>query len=159
MENAAATIKRNSLYDRIFAEIQKAGLELFEMLGVALTPRHTTINRGADICKKEKINVLLAVGGGSVIDVAKFVSPASFYDRDVWDFFTKKAEMPRFRPIVTIQTISSTSSEMDAYGIAGNLDTAEKIPLYHPELMPKASFLDPTVTYSVNRYQTAWYRY
>ena len=149
------TIKRIGLYDKIQAEIKKAGLECYEMPGVAPNPRHTTINRGAEICRKEKIDVLLAVGGGSVIDVAKFISPATFYDGDAWDFFTKKAKMTQFLPVVTIPTISGTGSEMDAYGIAGNLDTEEKIALYHPQLMPKASFLDPTVTYSVNHYQTA----
>ncbi len=149
------TIKRNGLYDRITAEISKAGLELFEMPGVAPNPRHTTVNRGAAICREKQIDVLLAVGGGSVIDVAKFISPASFYAGDAWDFFTGKAEMTRFLPVVTIPTISGTGSEMDAYGIVGNLETSEKIPLYHPGLMPKASFLDPTLTYSVNRYQTA----
>ena len=84
------TIKRIGLYDKIQAEIKKAGLECYEMPGVAPNPRHTTINRGAEICRKEKIDVLLAVGGGSVIDVAKFISPATFYDGDAWDFFTKK---------------------------------------------------------------------
>lgn len=149
------SIKKIGLYDTIINEIKKAGLELFELSGVEPNPRHTTINKGAEICKKENIDVILAVGGGSVIDAAKFISPSAFYDGDCWDFFTKKAEMTKFLPIVTVLTVCGTGSEMDAFGIVTNLETEDKIPLSHPELTPKTSFLDPTVTYTVSRYQTA----
>lgn len=149
------SIKKTGLYDKVAAAIKKAGLELFELSGIEPNPRHTSVNRGADICKKEQIDVLLAVGGGSVIDTAKFISPAASYDGDAWDFFTGKAQMTTFLPIVTILTLSGTGSEMDAFGIINNKETNEKIPLAHPSLFPKASFLDPTITYTVNRYQTA----
>lgn len=149
------SIKKTGLYNKVALEIKKAGLELFELSGVDPNPRHTTVNQGANICKKEKIDVLLAVGGGSVIDATKFISPAAFYDGDAWDFFTGKAEMVKFLPIVTILTLSGTGSEMDAFGIINNSDTLEKIPLSHPDLAPKASFLDPVNTYSVNQFQTA----
>lgn len=149
------SIKKTGLYNKVALEIKKAGLELFELSGVDPNPRHTTVNQGANICKKEKIDVLLAVGGGSVIDATKFISPAAFYDGDAWDFFTGKAEMVKFLPIVTILTLSGTGSEMDTFGIINNPETLEKIPLSHPELAPKASFLDPVNTYSVNQFQTA----
>lgn len=155
MVYGGGSIKKTGLYDKVSQEIKKAGLELFELSGVDPNPRHVTVNQGAEICKRELIDVLLAVGGGSVIDATKFMSPAAFYNGDVWDFFTGKAQMTNFLPIVTILTLSGTGSEMDAFGIINNLDTLDKIPLFHPALAPKASFLDPTVTYTVNRFQTA----
>jgi len=149
------SVKKTGLYGKIVEEIKKANLELFELSGIEPNPRHTSVNKGAEICKKENIDVILAVGGGSVIDVAKFISPATFYDGDSWDFFTRKTKMTAFLPVVTILTLSGTGSEMDSFGIINNLDTNEKIPLAHPSLFPKASFLDPTITYTVNAYQTA----
>lgn len=149
------SIKKTGLYDKVAEEIEKAGLELFELSGIEPNPRHTSVNKGAGICKKKNIDVILAVGGGSVIDTAKFISPAAFHDGDSWDFFSGKAQMTRFLPIVTILTLSGTGSEMDGFGIISNVDTDEKIPLAHPSLFPKASFLDPTITYTVGKYQTA----
>lgn len=149
------SIKRTGLYGNIIKEINKAGLELFELSGIEPNPRHTAVNAGADICKKENIDVLLAVGGGSVLDSAKFISPAAFYEGDAWDFFTGKVQMAKFLPIISVLTLSGTGSEMDPFGIISNVETDEKIPLSHPALFPKASFLDPTTTYTLNKYQTA----
>lgn len=149
------SIKKTGLYDRITEEIKKAGLELFECSGIEPNPRHTSVNKGADICKKEKIDVLLAVGGGSVIDASKFIGAAAYYDGDAWDILTQKAPITNCLPIVTVLTLAATSSEMDAGGVISNLETKDKVGMMHPSLLPKASFLDPTNTYTVNKYQTA----
>ncbi len=148
-------IKSTELYKEIAKEAQKASLQLFEQGGVEPNPRHSTVNRMADFCKKEGVDVLLAVGGGSVMDCAKFVSAATYYDGDCWDFFSGKAKMEKFLPLLTVPTLSGTGSDMDAFGIVSNEDRKEKLPLYHPELFPKVSFLDPTLTYSVSPFQTA----
>lgn len=148
-------LKTLPLYQRILEQVAKAHLELFELGGVEPNPRHTTVNRAATLCKKKGIQVLLAVGGGSVIDCAKLTSPTAFYDGDCWDFVTGKATMSRFLPIVTIPTISGTGTDMDAYGIVSNSETLDKLPFFHPELYPVASFLDPRETFSVSPFQTA----
>ena len=148
-------IKKTALYSSIKQVAADASVTLFEAGGVEPNPRHITVNRMAAICKKENIDVVLAVGGGSVIDCAKFVSAAAFYEGDAWDFFAGKAKMERFLPAITIPTLAGTGSDMDAFGIVTNEDTAEKIPLYHPSLFPVASFLDPTLTYTVPPFQTA----
>ena len=148
-------ITRTSLYANIKKVAADASVTLFEGGGVEPNPRHTTVNRMAALCGKENIDVILAVGGGSVIDCAKFVSAATFYEGDAWDFFAGKAQMEHFLPVITIPTLAGTGSDMDAFGIVTNEDTAEKIPLYHPSLFPVASFLDPTLTYTVSPYQTA----
>lgn len=149
------SIKKSGLYDKVKSEIENAGLELFECSGIEPNPRHTSVNKGAEICKKEHIDVLLAVGGGSVIDATKFIGAAAYYDGDAWDILIEKAPVTNCLPIVTILTLSATGSEMDAGGVISNLETQDKIGLFHPLMQPKVSFLDPTNTYSVNEYQTA----
>lgn len=155
MVYGGGSIKKIGLYDKITEEIKEAGLELFECSGIEPNPRITSVNRGADICKQEKIDVLLAVGGGSTIDATKFIGAAAYYDGDAWDIMTGKAQIVNCLPIVTVLTLSATGSEMDAGGVISNLETKDKIGMMHPVLLPKVSFLDPTNTYSVNEYQTA----
>lgn len=149
------SIKRSGLYDKVVAEIQKAGLELFELSGIDPNPRVASVNAGADICKKKGIEVLLAVGGGSVIDCTKYIGAAAYYDGDAWDILLKKVPVEKCLPILDILTLSATGSEMDAGGVISNPDTKDKIGLSFPPMQPKVSFLDPTLTYTVNAYQTA----
>lgn len=149
------SIKKTGLYDKVVHEIKSAGLEVFECSGIEPNPRHTSVNKGADICKKEKIDVLLAVGGGSVLDATKFIGAGTFYDGDIWDIMTGKAAITNSLPIVTILTLAATGSEMNRGGVISNIETQDKIGKSNPALLPKVSFLDPTNTYSVNEYQTA----
>ena len=148
-------IKGTDIYRELIEQVKLYNLELFEMGGVEPNPRSYSVNKAVDICKREKIDVLLPIGGGSIIDCAKLASPAAFYDGDAWDFITGKAVMEKFIPIVAISTISGTGTDMDAYGIVSNAETDDKLPFFHPGLFPVASFLDPSVTYSVSPFQTA----
>ena len=149
------SIKRIGLYGKVIAELKKVGMEIFELAGVEPNPRHTTVNRGAAICKENKIDVLLAVGGGSTIDCTKAIAAAYYYDGDGWDLVTGKAQVTNALPICTVLTIAATGSEMDCGGVISNIDTNEKLAIVHPLLFPKVSFLDPTNTFSVSAYQTA----
>lgn len=149
------SIKKTGLYDRVVAEIKAAGLELFELSGIDPNPRVSSVNAGANICKKEHIDVLLAVGGGSVIDCTKYIGAAAFYDGDAWDILLQKFNVTQCIPIVTVLTLSATGSEMDSAGVISNPATHEKIGLLFPPMRPKVSFLDPTATYTVSAYQTA----
>ena len=79
------SIKKTGLYDRVTAEICRAGLELFELSGIEPNPRVDSVRKGAELCRREKIDVLLAVGGGSVIDATKFIGAGTFYDGDPWE--------------------------------------------------------------------------
>lgn len=149
------SIKKTGLYDRVMEELKKAGMTVFELSGIEPNPRHTTVNRGADICKKEKIDVLLAVGGGSTIDCTKAIAAATFYDGDSWDLVTRRAPVTGALPILTVLTLAATGSEMDSGGVISNIETREKYGLIHPMLLPKVSFLDPANTYTVSAFQTA----
>ena len=149
------SIKKSGLYDKVVEEITKAGLELFELSGIEPNPRVASVNEGAAICKREKIDVLLAVGGGSVIDCTKFIGAATFYDGDAWDILMQKVDVTQCLPIIDILTLAATGSEMDSAGVISNPETQDKIGLLFPVMRPKVSFLDPTNTYTVNKYQTA----
>jgi alcohol dehydrogenase YqhD (iron-dependent ADH family) len=155
MTYGGGSIKKIGLYDKIVAELEKAGLELFELSGIDPNPRVSSVNAGADICKKEEIDVLLAVGGGSVLDCTKYIGAATYYDGDAWDILLQKVPVEKCLPIITVLTLAATGSEMDAGGVISNLETKDKIGLIFPVMQPKVSFLDPTATYTVNEFQTA----
>lgn len=149
------SIKKIGLYDNVIKEMKEAGLEVFELGGIDPNPRVSSVNEGADICKKENIDVVLAVGGGSVLDCAKYIGAAAFYDGDAWDILEQKTTVEKCLPIITILTLAATGSEMDAGGVISNPETKDKIGLMFPVMQPKVSFLDPTNTYTVSKYQTA----
>lgn len=151
------SVKRTGLYDKITREIAAAGLELFELPGIEPNPRIESVREGARLCKEHKIDVLLAVGGGSTIDATKFMAAGACVDFDPWDFLdlSKRAPVGKALPIVSILTLSATGSEMDSGGVITNLATNDKIGRQDPHLLPKASFLDPTNTFTVSAYQTA----
>lgn len=149
------SIKKMGLYDAVIAEMEKAGLEVYELSGIEPNPRIDSVRKGAQICKDEGIDVLLAVGGGSTLDATKWIAAGACYDGDAWDFFSKQAPVERALPIVTILTLAATGSEMNTAGVISNPETQDKIGRLDKKLFPKASFLDPTNTYSVSKYQTA----
>lgn len=149
------SIKKTGLYDDVIKELNAIGATVFELSGIEPNPRHTTVNRGADICKKEHIDVILAVGGGSTIDCSKAIASATFYDGDSWDLVIQKAPITKALPIITVLTLAATGSEMNAGGVISNVDTNEKYGFFSPFMQPKASFLNPSNTFTVSKFQTA----
>ena len=149
------SIKKLGLYDAVIDEINKAGLTFYELSGIAPNPRIESVRDGAQICKDKKIDVILAVGGGSTLDAAKWMAAGACVDHDPWDFFSKWSPVKKALPLVTVLTLSATGSEMDCGGVISNLETKDKIGRMEPALLPKVSFLDPSVTYTVSKYQTA----
>ena len=131
------SIKRSGLYDRVIAELRGAGMEIFELSGIEPNPRIDSVREGVKICKEQSIDVLLAVGGGSTIDATKFMAAGACVEHDAWEFFGANA-----KPI-------------DTGGVISNLETGDKLGRLAQPLLPKVSFLDPTLTYSVSKYQTA----
>ena len=149
------SIKQNGIYNKIVNEINKKNLEVYELFGVLPNPRVDLVREGVKICKEKNIDVILAVGGGSVIDAAKYISAGACVEHDPWDFLSKNAPIEKALPLVTVLTISAAGSEMDNSAVLSNEETNDKIGKKHQLFYPKVSFLDPTFTYSVNSYQTA----
>lgn len=150
------SIKRNGLYDQVMSVLKESNMEVFELAGVEPNPRLSTAKRGADLCKKEGIEVILAVGGGSVIDCTKLIAAAAKYDGDPWDFVTKKATPAEALPFGTVLTLAATGSEMNAGSVITNEDTQEKYGWGTPLVYPKFSILDPVNTFSVPKDQTVY---
>lgn len=150
------SIKRNGIYDKVMAELKAAGCEVYELAGVEPNPRISSVRKGADICKKEGVEFVLAVGGGSVIDCAKTIAAAALYDGDPWDLVTKKAKPEQALPLGTVLTLAATGSEMNSGAVITNWETREKFGWGSPLLYPKFSILDPENTYTVPKDQTVY---
>jgi alcohol dehydrogenase YqhD (iron-dependent ADH family) len=150
------SIKKNGIYNQVMSALNEAGMEIFELAGVEPNPRLSTAKRGADLCKKEGIEVILAVGGGSVIDCTKLIAAAAKYDGNPWDFVTKKEFPKEALPFGTILTLAATGSEMNAGSVITNEETQEKYGWGNPLVYPRFSILDPVNTFSVPLDQTVY---
>jgi alcohol dehydrogenase YqhD (iron-dependent ADH family) len=148
------SIKKNGLYDQVIPQLCQAGLTIFEVNGVQPNPRLTSVNQGIKLCREHRIEFILAVGGGSVIDAAKAMAAGAKYDGDVWDFYEQRAECTAALPLGTVLTLAATGSEMNGNSVITNWETNQKLAIGSPHLIPKFSILDPTLTFSVSRDQT-----
>lgn len=153
MTYGGGSIKRSGLYDKL-KELLK-DFEIFELSGVEPNPRVSTVNRGVEICKKEGIDLILAVGGGSTIDCSKAIAAGAYYDGDAWDLVTGKAPIENALPLAVVLTLAATGSEMDCAAVISNENTEEKLLMGHPLLLPRVSVLNPENTFTVPAYQTA----
>ena len=149
------SIKKIGLYDKVIAELKTAGKNVFELNGIEPNPKISSVREGVKICKNEHIDVILAVGGGSVIDCSKNIAAGAYYDGDPWDLVLDSSKVGRAVPIVTVLTLSATGSEYDNSAVISNAETNEKLPVFGNNLNPAVSFLDPQYTFSVSKNQTA----
>ena len=150
------SIKKNGLYKTICESLSLAGVEWVELSGVQPNPILTHAEAGGKIARNEKVDFILAVGGGSVIDEAKAIADASCTDIPLWDFYEKKAQVERAIPIVAVQTLPATSSETNQAGVLTNENTNEKFGLRSPLFVPVKAFLDPELTFSIPPKYTAY---
>lgn len=150
------SIKKTGLYDAVMKELNAGGFQVFELSGIEPNPRIDSVRKGAQLCKDENIDVILAVGGGSTLDASKWMAAGACVDFDPWDFFqSPRKPLNGALPLVTILTLSATGSEMDGGGVISNPETNDKMGRMEDELYPRVSFLDPCNTFTVSPYQTA----
>lgn len=147
------SIKKNGVYDKVLEVL--SDFNIIEFSGIEPNPRIGTVRRGAEICRQNKIDVILAVGGGSTIDCSKVIGAATFYERDAWDLVKDSSKIGKVLPIVTILTISATGSEMNKGAVISNPETNEKLGTSSVNMYPKASILDPEYTYTLPAIQTS----
>ena len=117
------SIKKIELYNKVMQQLADNGVEVVELSGVEPNPRITTVNKGAQVCKEEGVDVVLAVGGGSTLDCAKVVAAAANYEGDAWDLVKDASKVKKVLPIITVLTLAATGSEMDAYAVISNMET------------------------------------
>ncbi len=150
------SIKRNGIYEQVHASLREAGMDILELGGVKSNPVLSLALKGIEIAKKQNIEMVLAVGGGSVIDTAKTIAAGVMADHDVWDFFTREKNIQDALPVLTVLTISASASEMNAAAVITREEEAKKYSARSPFLQPKTSVLDPTVLYSLTPAYTAY---
>jgi len=148
------SIKRMGLYDLVKDLLKD--FEVFELSGIEPNPKYDpSVLEGVKICKEQNIDVILAVGGGSVLDCCKAIAAGAKYDGDPWDLISYKVKAQAALPVVDIMTLAATGSEYDSGGVISRTDTNDKIGYMDPLLYPVCSFLDPTYTFTVPAKHTA----
>ena len=148
------SIKKIGLYDRV-KELLK-DFEIIELSDIRPNPKYDpSVLDGVRLCKANDIDVILAVGGGSVLDCSKAIAAGAKYDGDPWDLISYKVKAKAALPIVDIITLAATGSEYDCGGVISRTETNDKIGYMDPLLYPVCSFLDPTYTFTVSKKQTA----
>lgn len=150
------SIKRSGLYDKVMAELSSIDAVVTELSGVEPNPRLSTVHKGVELCHEHKIDLILAVGGGSVLDCAKAVAVGAKYEGDMWDFVERKAAAQDALPLGTVLTMAATGSEMNSGSVITNEVTKEKMGWGSVHAFPAFSILDPENTFTLPRDQTVY---
>ena len=148
------SIKKIGLYDEVKSLL--AGFEIYELSGIEPNPKYSTsVLSGVKLCKEHNVDVVLAVGGGSVLDCSKAIAAGALYDGEPWDLITYKVKAKAALPIVDVLTLAATGSEYDSGCVISRTETNDKVGYLDEHLFPTASILDPRYTFSVSKKQTA----
>ncbi len=143
------SIKKNGLYNQVMTSLHEAGMEIAELGGVRSNPLLSHVRQGVQMAKEHGAEVIIAVGGGSVIDTAKAIAAGTPVEHDVWKFFTGKKGIKQPLPVTTALTLAASGSEMNSGMVITNDATHEKFGFGHRLLHPKVSILDPEATFTV----------
>lgn len=147
------SIKKIGLYQKVL-ELLK-GYDIVELPGIQPNPKYDpSVLDGVRLCKEHHVDVILSVGGGSVLDCSKAIAAGACYDGDPWDLISYKVKAKAALPIVDILTLAATGSEYDCGGVISRTETNDKIGYIDPLLFPVVSFLDPVYTFTVSPKQT-----
>jgi len=146
--------KKSGLLDKVFASLTIAGIDYVTLGGVVPNPRLSKVYEGIELCKKEKVDFILAVGGGSVIDSAKAIGYGMANDCDVWDLYDGKAQATGCLPIGVILTISAAGSEMSNSSVITKEEEGLKRGCSTDYARCKFAIMNPELTYTLPQYQT-----
>lgn len=150
------SIKKNGLHDSLVADLRKHGFSVAEYSGIRSNPVIEDVDAAVAVGREHRADVILAVGGGSVIDSAKIVSIAIPQPVPAWDFFSGKAKAGPGVPLVAVLTLAATGTEMNPFSVVSNHTLGLKAAHGSPHTFPKHSFLDPALTLSVPKDYTAY---
>lgn len=151
----SGSIKKTGLYDTAMKLLADAGLQVTECNGVEPNPRIESVRKGVQLCREHQIDMVLAIGGGSVIDCAKVIAAGALYDGDAWDLVIYPERIEGALPIYSVLTLSATGSEMDQFAVISDMSKNEKWGTASEFMKPKMSVLDPEYTYTVSPKQTS----
>ncbi len=145
------SIKANGVYEQVRKALDGRALEEFG--GIEPNPKLETLLQAVELARGEKVNFLLAVGGGSVLDGTKFIAAAVHFRGDPWDIVAKGARVNKAVSLGAVLTLPATGSEMNPFAVISNSATGEKLPFMSPLVFPRFSVLDPEVTFTLPRRQ------
>jgi len=151
----SGSVVKSGLLGRVTASLKESGLVYFELGGVVPNPRDTKVYEGIELCRKENIDFILTVGGGSTIDSGKAIAAGVCYDGDFWDFYCGKAQIQKALPIGTVLTIAAAGSEGSPSSVITKEKGMEKRGTGSDFIRPKFSVLNPELTFTLPKYQTA----
>ena len=151
-----SSVKKNGLFDQTIDSLQKAGLSVIEHGGVRSNPVLSHVREGIELAKKERIEVICALGGGSVIDSAKAISAGALVEHNVWQFFKGKKSIKKTIPLTCVLTLAAAGSEMNGGMVITNEETNQKFGTGNKLLHPNVSILNPTATFTVPPNYTAY---
>ena len=149
------SVKRNGVLDAVLNSLKEEGLEYIELGGVKPNPRSGLVYEGIDLCRREGIDFILAVGGGSAIDSAKAIAAGAVYEGDFWDFYSKDMSVRNALPVGTVLTIAAAGSEGSPDTVITHEDGMLKRGASGEALRPRFSVLNPEFTCTLDAYQTA----
>ena len=149
------SIRQSGLYDQVVGSLQENGIRFVELGGVLPNPRLSMVREGIALCKRENIELILAVGGGSVIDSAKAIAIGACTETDVWDFYEKQKPVAHALPVATILTIPAAGSESSDGSVVTDEDRQMKLACGSPLLRPLLSIINPELFYTLPRNQIA----
>jgi len=155
LHHSGKSAVKSGLIDRVEASLKSAGVEWVELTGVLPNPRLSLVKEGVNIVKKEKLEFILAVGGGSVIDSAKAIAVGAVNDGDLWDFFERKKTTDKALPVGTVVTIPAAGSESSISCVITNEEGPWKRGINFQCIRPAFSIMNPELTYTLPPYQTA----
>ncbi|SEM16416.1 hypothetical protein SAMN04489760_105170 [Syntrophus gentianae] len=154
------SVKRSGVFDRAVSSLKGAGVSVIECSGVEPNPRIISVKRGAQIARADGCDVVIALGGGSTMDASKVIAAAALYDGDPWDMIGHGQEnwaVPtRALPIITVPTLAATGSEMNSGAVISNDDAKVKSFVMADCLFSKVALVDPELTLTVPKDQTAY---
>lgn len=154
------SVKRSGVFDRAVASLKAASIAVAECTGIEPNPRITSIARGADIARKQGCDVVIAIGGGSTMDASKMIAAATLYDGDPWNLIGHGQDnwvIPtRALPVITVPTLAATGSEMNKGAVISNDESKVKSFVQANCLFPKVALVDPELTLTVPKDQTAY---
>ena len=154
------SVKRNGTFDRAVKSLKEADISVFECEGIEPNPRITSVRRGSVIARENKCDMIIALGGGSTMDASKVIAAAVLYDGDPWDMIFHGQENVHIPtealPVITVPTLAATGSEMNCGAVISNEETSEKSFVQTPALFPKVALMDPELTVTVPKNQTAY---
>ena len=147
--------RKSGLLDKICSLLKDGGIGYVLLGGVVPNPRLSKVQEGIDLCRKEGVDFILAVGGGSVIDSAKAIACGVLYDGNVWDFYTGKADPAGYLPVACVLTIPAAGSEMSDSSVITNEDGDVKLGYSNAMSRPRFAIMNPVRTFTLPAYQTA----